>query len=416
MAERVVDVVVGDIETGRLWSHRRGRTESQTFRYLPSYLERPDAYALDPALPLAEGPLQTPAARALFGAFSDSAPDRWGRVLIARRERQRARDAGVAQSDLGEADLLLGVRDDLRQGAVRFREGGHFLVDDESGVPALLDLGDLLSAAERLERDEETAEQLALLLEGGSSLGGVRPKAHVLSTTGELSIAKFPSPANDRWDVIRWEATTLRLARDGGIDAAVADLQVIDSKPVLIVRRFDRTGARRIGYASAMTMLEATEGAQRSYLEIAEVIADNSPTAERDLHELWRRVAFGILASNFDDHLRNHGFLRTSTAGWSLAPAFDVNPDPRGGGRLLSTAIDLDDNRAKLEVLLRVGDYFRVGEELAATMLGPLLDATGRWREVAGANGVRASELAYMAPAFEHEEREFAREWVASRA
>lgn len=185
-----------------------------------------------------------------------------------------------------------------------------------------------MSAAGRVERDEADDPDLQTLFHGGSSLGGARPKAHVRDQQGRLGITKFPSPSKDDWDVMCWESVALSLARRAGISIPTFSLHQIDGRSVLIVDRFDRHRDQRIGYVSAMTMLEANDGDQGSYLEIADVIERKSVQAEVDLIELWRRIAFSILISNTDDHLRNHGFLRTSSAGWTLSPAFDLNPDP----------------------------------------------------------------------------------------
>jgi serine/threonine-protein kinase HipA len=420
MAERAVDVYVAgagrEMLAGRLWCHRRRGIESQTFSYDNGYLASPDAYELDPGLPLVAGPQQTAADRHIFGAFSDSAPDRWGRRLIGRAERRRARREGFRERSFGESDYLLGVRDDLRQGALRFRDPqtDEYLASATTGVPALLELPRLLRAAERLERDEESDEELSTLLRGGSSLGGARPKAHVLDADGRLAIAKFPSPANDSWDVMRWEAVALDLARAAGVRVADHRLHVIAARPVLIVDRFDRSGTRRIGYASALTMLERADGEAGSYLEIADVIIRRSPATGGDLTELWRRMAFSVLISNFDDHLRNHGFLRTSSAGWTLAPAFDLNPDPRPGERLLSTALDFDDSEARVELLLEVAGEFRLGEARALAVLGEVERAVSRWREVAARTGIAADEIGQMTPAFEHDAADEARQRLAA--
>jgi serine/threonine-protein kinase HipA len=416
MAEREVEVCVqiagDDVLAGRLWSHRRRGVESQTFAYAAQYLARRDAFALDPALPLALGQHQTPEGLSMFAAFSDSAPERWGRRLIARHEQQRVRREGGTRRAFGEIDYLLGVRDDLRQGAVRFRmpRSSAYLAAEDAGVPHLLELGRLLDAADRLERDEAGEEELAILLRAGSSLGGARPKAHVRDTRGRIAIAKFPSPAADRWDVMRWESVALRLARDAGVRVPVSALHEIVGRSVLVVERFDRAGDRRIGYVSAMTLLEAADGAAGSYLEIADVIERESPHARRDLHELWRRIAFSILISNFDDHLRNHGFLRESSAGWALSPAFDLNPDPRPGPRLLHTAIDFDDNAARLDILMGVKDAFRLDDRSALAILATVAGATARWAAAARRAGLNPAEIEDMAPAFEHDQTRAARE------
>lgn len=413
-----VDVVVQiggeDATAGRLWSHRRRGRESATFSYSEDYLTRDDAYALDPLLPLLAGPQQTPEGRSIFGALSDCAPDRWGRRLIQRTERRRAGREGETERSFGEIDYLLGVRDDLRQGALRFRdvESGAYLAAEREGVPDLIELPLLLGAAERMERDEASEEELRRLLRGGSSLGGARPKAHVLDGEGRLAIAKFPSPADD-WEVMRWESVALALARDAGISVPESTLHEIDGKAVLIAARFDRRNEIRIGYVSAMTMLEASDGEQGSYLDIAEAIELNSAAAGEELRQLWRRVAFSVLISNTDDHLRNHGFLRTSTAGWSLSPAFDLNPDPETGPKRLSTSIEYDSDAARLDVLMGVAEHFRLSEIEARRIVGEVRAATGKWHPAAKRAGLDRAEIDRMAPAFEHDQAVLAEEIAA---
>jgi serine/threonine-protein kinase HipA len=415
MADPHVEVYVelgGEtILAGELWSHRRRGRESATFSYATAYLELDGAYELDPALPLFGGRLQTADGRALFGAFTDCAPDRWGRRLIARARRRAAQGEGETEGSLGEIDYLLGVRDDMRQGALRFREPGEtrFLADELTGVPMLTDLPTLLSASERIERDEALDEDLEALLHGGSSLGGARPKAHVVGEDGQPAIAKFPRPDGDDWEVMRWEAVALELAGAAGIRVPSFRLVEIDGSAILVVDRFDRNGLHeRIGYVSAMTMLEAGDGDTGSYLDIADTIETHSPAASADLRQLWRRIAFSILISNTDDHLRNHGFLRSSTAGWSLSPAFDLNPDPAPGARQLSTAIDFDRTEARIETLIEVAPGFRLDEDGARAVLAEVGAATAGWRRVAVSRGLKPPAIEEMAPAFEHEQAEAA--------
>jgi len=418
MADLVVDVhvVLGreELRAGRLWSRRRRGRESASFAYDTDYLGHAGAYALEPRLPLVAGQQQTAADRAMFAAFSDCAPDRWGRRLIHRDEERRAQLAGTAQRSFGEIDYLLGVRDDLRQGALRFVEsdGNAYLSSPDQGIPHLLELGDLLGAADRLERDTATASELRLLLHGGSSLGGARPKAHVLNGNGQIAIAKFPSPSSDEWDVMRWESVALRLAREAGIRVPDSELHVIDGKSVLIVDRFDRVGATRIGYASAMTLLEASDGDRASYLDIADVIEAESPRAGQDLRELWRRIAFSVLISNTDDHLRNHGFLRETTAGWTLSPAFDLNPDPRPGPKHLSTAIDFGAREARIETVLGVAEFFRLDPAQALAVLSDVVKAARGWRRAGTQAGLEPAALERMTHAFEHDEARRARDLV----
>ena len=414
-----VYVVVGErnLLAGRLYPHRRRGVESASFVYDDRYLADPDAYALDPALPLVTGALQTPVGRALFGAFSDCAPDRWGRTLITRAEMARAKLTRTAPRSLSEADVLLGVRDDLRQGAMRFRVGedGPFLAAEDSGIPILTDLPALLDIAERAESDTAGYAELNRLLRAGSSLGGARPKAHVMDSDGRIAIAKFPSAGSDTWNVMAWEKVALDLACDAGISVPDSRLIRVGDRSVLIVDRFDRQGAARIGYASAMTMLEASDGDQRSYLEIAEVIEERSTTVTADLHQLWRRICFSILISNTDDHLRNHGFLHERAESWVLSPAFDLNPNPEPGPKELSTAIDFYDYRASIDTLMGVAENFRLNVREAADVLAHVSSAVGRWRASAALHGLRPAEIEAMEPAFEHAEQDRAQAIAKNR-
>lgn len=401
-----------DVLAGRMYPHFRRGTESASFIYDDKYLASPDAYELDPGLPCVTGTLQTAVGHALFGAFSDSAPDRWGRTLIHRAERARATAAGTSPRALSEVDILLGVRDDLRQGALRFRFADQepFQATEESGIPVLTDLPVLLRIADRADRDTADYDDLRQLLRAGSSLGGARPKAHVLDGSDRIAIAKFPSESSDTWNVMAWEKVALDLARDAGIAVPDSQLLRVGDRNVLVVDRFDRLRGRRIGYVSAMTMLEAADGDQRSYLEIADVVERRSPRAVEELRQLWRRMAFSILISNTDDHLRNHGFLHSDGETWALSPAFDLNPNPGPGAKYLSTRIDFDSSRASIDTLMGVASYFRLDEHAAIDVLARVVRSVVRWRHTATIHGLKSSELDAMAPAFEHAEAERARD------
>lgn len=409
--ELVVAIDHEDVLAGRLFSHRRGGRESASFIYDADYLALKGAYALDPAMPLVQGVLQSPVGLHMFRAFADSAPDRWGRALITRAEKRHVTAQGGTARSLGEIEFLLGVRDDLRQGALRFREPatGAFLASEDSGVPHLTGLAKLLQAAEHLEAGEETEDELRDLLRGGSSLGGARPKAHVADSVGRLAIAKFPSTRYDTWNVTAWEGVALDLARQAGIRVPDWQLLHISDRSVLVVNRFDRDGDRRIGYASAMTMLEAMDGDVGSYLDIAAVIEQTSLHATADLRELWRRIAFGILISNTDDHLRNHGFLHVGASAWTLSPAFDLNPNPAPGPKHLSTTIDGFEGEASIRALTSVAPHFRLDEADVAEVMGEVLVATLSWRDAAAALEIPQTEINDMAWAFEHPETKVAR-------
>jgi serine/threonine-protein kinase HipA len=397
------------IIAGQLYSHRSRGTESASFSYNQSYLADSRAYALDPTLPLLSGTQQTRVGQKIFGAFSDSCPDRWGQRLIERNEHRRAKEAGSAARSFGAFDLLLSVRDDLRQGAIRYAVGGEFVADEVVGIPVMTDLPTLLSAADNVANAEaeQDPQSLALLLRAGSSLGGARPKAHVRNNAGEVAIAKFPSPS-DEWNVMAWEKVALDLAAAAGVWIPSNQLVVIAGRNVLIVDRFDRevNGLRR-GYMSAMTALEASDGDVRSYVDIAEAIEERSVRVGEELAQLWRRVAFSILISNTDDHLRNHAFLHVREDSWRLSPAFDLNPNPYPGPKHLSTAIN-SDTSADLQELLSVAALFRLTNPAALEILREVGAAVAEWRSVAASHGLTKAPIAAMAPAFEHAQADIA--------
>jgi serine/threonine-protein kinase HipA len=212
-----------------------------------------------------------------------------------------------------------------------------------------------------------------------------------------------------------WEKTALDLAQAAGVTVPDSQLLRIGDRHVLLVDRFDRRDGARIGYASAMTMLEASGRDQRSYLEIAEVIEERSVTATEDLHQLWRRMAFSVLISNTDDHLRNHGFLHERGESWTLSPAFDLNPNPLPGPKDLSTAIDFTDTRASVDTLMSVAGYFRLDPSDALDVLDQVTRAVARWPDVASSHGLLQQELDAMEPAFVHAESQRARALTKDR-
>jgi serine/threonine-protein kinase HipA len=406
--EVTVQIDGQDQVAGTLWIHDRGG-QTASFRYADSYLTRQGSYALDPALPRSAGVFHTPAGTAMFAAFADSAPDRWGENLMRREERERAKSIPATPRTLGKADFLLGVRDDVRQGQIRFRrpENGTYYSAHQHAVPRLIELARLLRAIDRLDADGAMDRDLADLIDAGSSLGGARPKAVVIDASGRLAIAKFPRSGSDEWDVAGWEEVQLRLARRAGLAVAASELIPIAGRNVLLVDRFDRRGTQRVGFASALTMLEATDGERRSYLEIAEVIERDSPRSTEDLAELYRRIVFSILTANTDDHLRNHAFLRERN-GWRLSPAYDLNPNP-DNPRRLSTLIDFDDSTASIETALSVSGYFRLSAAEAVTIVGDVERATSHWRREAVGLGLPRQQADRMALAYETPERQTAK-------
>jgi serine/threonine-protein kinase HipA len=410
--ERSIDVhiALGDEAplVGRLWTRPRAGRESASFEYDGGWLARRDAFSLDPELALGGGRFHTE--RPMFNAFTDPAPDRWGQPLLRRNERVRARAEGRAPRTLLAVDMLTLVDDETRLGALRFRGpgGGEFLTTGRSRVPPLVELPRLLRATSRVLEDEETEDDLALLLAPGTSLGGARPKASVRNPDGRLAIAKFPSQQDD-WPVTGWEAATLVMAEAAGIEVPNRQLATVLRKPVLIIERFDRRGTARVPYMSALTALAARDGETRSYLELAEVLRSSGAAPARDLEELWRRVLFNVLVSNVDDHLRNHGFLY-EPGGWRLAPAFDLNPVPVDvRPRIHALAIDEEDQSAPLERVLSIAPSFNVKAKRARAIVREVAAATRRWRHFARDCGITQRQIDRMATAFEHADAETAR-------
>jgi serine/threonine-protein kinase HipA len=396
---------------GRLWARTRKNKEGATFEYDGSWLEHDARFSLEPALKLGPGPFHT-TDTPMFGAIGDSAPDRWGRALMRRIERRRAEREKQTPRTLQEIDYLLLVDDEARQGALRFAEqaGGPFLREEgEKRTPPLIELPRLLSAAERVVEDKDTDEDLRLLLAPGSSLGGARPKASVRDKDGHLAIAKFPR-RDDDYNAVIWEAVSLALASRAGITVPEGRIETVGDKPVLLLRRFDRAGANRIPFLSSMSMLGAKDNETRSYLEIVDALRQHGATAKEDIRALWRRLVFNILISNTDDHLRNHGFLYEGPAGWRLSPAYDLNPVPVDvKPRILSTAINEDDNTASLALALDVAGYFELDSAAAREIAAEVAAAVLEWRNEAARHGLSRGEIDRMASAFEHEDLRLAR-------
>jgi len=267
-----------------------------------------------------------------------------------------------------------------------------------------VDLPKLLSASQRFIEEKDTDEDLRLLIAPGASLGGARPKASVRDKDGQLTIAKFPRK-DDEINAVVWERVALALAEKAGIAVPVVRLETVAKKPVLLLRRFDRDGARRIPFLSAMSMLGAKDNDQRSYLEMVDALRQHGAAPKEDIEALWRRLVFNILISNTDDHLRNHGFLYEGQAGWRLSPAYDLNPMPVDlKPRVLSTAITEDDATASLPLAMEVAGYFDLDESRAKTMAREVGRAVAKWRNEAARRGLGKTQIERMATAFEHED------------
>jgi serine/threonine-protein kinase HipA len=398
---------------GRLWARVRKNKESATFEYDDAWLRHPARFSLEPALQLGPGPFHTPADTPMFGAIGDSAPDRWGRALMRRMERRRAeREGGGPPRTLQEIDFLLLVDDEARQGALRFaeREGGPFLREEGvKRIPPLVELPKLLAAAEHVIEEKDTEEDLRLLFAPGSSLGGARPKASVIEKDGHLAIAKFPRK-DDEINAVVWEAVALALAKKAGITVPAARVETVAKKPVLLLRRFDRDGKRRIPFLSAMSMLGSKDNDTRSYLEIVDALRQHGAEPKADMEALWRRLVFNILISNTDDHLRNHGFLYAGREGWRLSPAYDLNPVPTDiKPRILATAINEDDNTASFTLAMEVAAYFELDAASARKIAAEVGNVVAKWRDEAARHGLSKAETDRMRSAFEHEDLETAR-------
>jgi serine/threonine-protein kinase HipA len=403
-----VDLDGGPHLMGRLWARVRKSKESGTFEYDHAWLQHPARFSLEPALQLGPGPFHTPADTPMFGAIGDSAPDRWGRALMRRMERRREeREGGGPPRTLQEIDFLLLVDDEARQGALRFaeREGGPFLREEGvKRIPPLVELPKLLAAAEHVIEEKDTEEDLRLLFAPGSSLGGARPKASVIEKDGHLAIAKFPRK-DDEINTVVWEAVALALAKKAGITVPAARVETVAKKPVLLLRRFDRNGKRRIPFLSAMSMLGSKDNDTRSYLEIVDALRQHGAEPRADMEALWRRLVFNILISNTDDHLRNHGFLYAGREGWRLSPAYDLNPVPTDiKPRILATAINEDDNTASLALALDVAGYFELDAARARKIAAEVGNVVAKWRDEAARHGLSKAEIDRMMSAFEHED------------
>ncbi|MEN5060746.1 HipA domain-containing protein [Luteimonas sp. TWI1416] len=360
------------------------------------------SFALDPQLPLHRGlHVARTGASTLTGAFTDCSPDRWGKRLMDRREVIDAREQNRRVRALRPWDYLIGIHDASRMGALRLRAAnGRYLDDRELSAPPMTELRALEAIAVRVERDDIEdsaldARWIRQLVAPGASLGGARPKASVRDVDQTLWLAKFPS-SDDRHDVGLWEYVTYRLARAAGIDMPQArPLSLSNLGTTYAVRRFDRSGADRHAYASALTLLDADDSEDISYVEIAHAI-ENQGVASAivdDLSQLYRRAVFNVLVGNRDDHLRNHGFLRAPD-GWRLAPAFDVNPNPNKDTHVLS--IGLDDPSPDTRLLLDTCAYYRLSKTRARTIVEEVRVAVRGWRDEARRCQARGTEIAAM--------------------
>jgi serine/threonine-protein kinase HipA len=393
---------------GTLRTQARGGRTAVSFEYNRDWLALPAHFSLEPAMKAGVGVFTPDRGREMFVSIGDSAPDTWGRRLMQRMERRNAKAEGRAVRTLTEADYLLGVADLSRLGAMRFRRAGEqeFQAPYAAGIPPFIQLGRLLSITERVLRDEETDEDLLLLFAPGSSLGGARPKASVADKDGHLAIAKFPKQDDD-YGIETWEEVALTLADAAGIRTAPHRLEQAAGKAVFVTRRFDRTtDGKRLPFLSAMAMLGFKDGEHGSYPELVDALRTYGSDTENDAIELFRRMVFNILASNVDDHMRNHGFLWTGELGWKLSPAYDLNPVPADvRAHVLSTNITLDEATCSIDLARQAAtDFFALPVKQTNEIIAQVASAVSTWREVAARKGVKKSEIERMESAFDHDE------------
>jgi len=391
---------------GVLSAHFGKGRKTFSFEYDKDWISSGEQMLLDPDLGWYSGP-QYPNNKDNFGVFLDSMPDTWGRTLMQRRESQRAKEEGIAPGKLHDIDYLLGVNDESRMGALRFKlnPNGPFLETGSSTtIPPSTTLGELQEAVRIVESDEDNEhlrKWILMLIAPGSSLGGARPKSNFTDSSGSLWIAKFPS-MNDKIDKAAWELLAYKLAIKAGIIMSESRITKLSGTyHTFLTRRFDRVLNERIHFASAMTMTgnyeEAIRDKNPSYLEIAEFIKYSGAKNLEDLHQLWRRMVFNISISNTDDHLRNHGFL-LSIKGWRLSPAYDINPSIDKDGLALN--IDMDNNALDFDLAKSVGEYFMLNKKQMEEILAQIISVVAKWRVHANTIGILRKEQEMMEPAF----------------
>ena len=391
---------------GVLAAHYAKGKKAFSFEYDKDWIKSEQQLLLDPDIQFYSGP-QYPNNKENFGVFLDSMPDTWGRTLMKRRAAQLAKEKDQKAPTLYEIDYLLGVYDESRMGALRFKTDpkGPFLDNSESNpTPPWSSVRELQQASKNFENDADNVEVrkwLAVLMAPGSSLGGARPKANILDEHGNLWIAKFPSK-NDTIDKGAWEFLAYRLAVNCGIEMASSRIEKIAGNyHTFFTQRFDRVEGERIHFSSAMTMTGNNEDTIRespaTYLDMAEFIQTNGVNIDKSLHQLWRRIVFNIAVSNTDDHLRNHGFILTSK-GWVLSPAYDINPSIDKDGLALN--IDMENNSLDLELAKSVGEYFRLDDKQMDSIIEEVLHSVAQWKKVADEIGISRAQQELMAAAF----------------
>ena len=380
--------------------------DSYGFSFDEEWLRKAGELLLSADLNNYPGVQYTAAGCDIFGCFSDALPDRWGRTLLNRREQLLAQEEGRPLRRLSSFDYLLGIDDYSRMGGFRFKEraDADFINSTPTlRVPPLANIRDLEFAARQIEQSEQQNELpdkkwIAQLIQPGSSLGGARPKASVIDTDGLLCVAKFPSRQDD-YDAELWEHLSHMLANRAGISVAETRvLQTSDRRHTLISQRFDRTkSGKRIHFASAMTLLGLHDGDNATnghgYLDIVDFIIRYGADVDNNLRELYRRVAFNICIGNSDDHFRNHGFLLTPK-GWTLSPAYDLNPTLSRHQSLLITSTS---NEADLSLLGDASEEYMLSRPVADSIISEVCEALKDWQALATQLEVPKREIASFA-------------------
>ncbi|MBX7121281.1 MAG: type II toxin-antitoxin system HipA family toxin [Opitutaceae bacterium] len=381
---------------GRL--HTAERSAAVTFEYAREWLARAGTFPIDPtSLPLGPSPIH---GVSLFGAMQDSGPDRWGRILIERAVRKQILD----RKPYREIDYVLALDDTARIGALRFRAepAGPFLAATAGKLPPIVSLAALLRATDAIHGETETVADLRFLLGAGSPLGGARPKSAVILNDGRLAIAKFPKPDDVR-DIAAGEVLALHLAKQAGINVAESLLIRVGGRSVSVITRFDRVGAHRLPFISANSLLGLPHGEHGAYTLLADGIRQFGDNVAGDLRELWRRLVFSLLASNYDDHLRNHGFLMRTVGKWSLSPAYDLNPVPEiERAQMPKTAISEETAESSIEAALEAAPRFGLKPAAAKAIVREVHAVVADWRKAAKKLRIPARTLNAYASAFEH--------------
>ena len=382
---------------GRL--HADARSPTVSFEYVPEWLKRAGAFSIDPTLlPLRPGAHHSPV---LFGAIQDCGPDRWGRILIERAVRKKV----LAQKPYRDIDCVLALDDASRLGALRFRldSASPFLAVSTGRLPPLIRLQALLRSAEAIDSETDTAADLRFLLGAGSPLGGARPKCAISLEDGRVALAKFPKPDDTR-DIGGGEVLALTLAAEAGIRVAEHRLVPMGGHSVTVITRFDRVGKVRIPFLSGASLLGISPGDPGAYTLLADAVRQFGGDVAGDLRELWRRMVFSLLASNYDDHLRNHGFLMHEAGRWSVSPAYDLNPVPEiDRVRVSQTPISEEHEEPSIAGALAVAGRFGLKAPAARSILREVFTGVSAWRRTGGRLRLKGATLDAYASAFEHE-------------